>query len=270
MSWVVVSFGSGKAWRPALKRIKNQAEKLEDVKVTLLFDEQAIPNLTRSDIEQIRNYPRGYGLWFWKPRIILHALKMYPDCSGVIYVDAGCEIRNDQFSQNRLRDYLAVATQRGGLAFELPFLEESWTHPKCMEVMELTPAKNQKQIAGGIIVLANSPNAIELMSEWDQWISYNDFFLLKEENLGQVHDEAFQEHRHDQSIISLLWHARKLPTLPDETFWHPKWKEHGNGYPIWATRSKLRISITTNSLALSAYRAIRFVLKKVSQGRVQV
>ena len=49
----------------------------------------------------------------------------------------------------------------------------------------------------------------------------------------------FIEHRHDQSIFSLLVkQSNQHAIIPDETEWFGDWIGMGDKYPIWATRHR--------------------------------
>ena len=43
--------------------------------------------------EFIRNNPRGYGYWIWKPYIILKVLNQLDNGDILVYGDAGCEMK---------------------------------------------------------------------------------------------------------------------------------------------------------------------------------
>lgn len=268
VGWNLVTFGSGAQWEPALVRLGNQARDVPEISNYYAFREQDIPGFGSREKLHTEKHPRGFGLWFWKPRIIKEAFRLKENCDGVIYLDAGCEINNDSRALTRLADYLQIAAMRGGVAFELPFLERLWSHPQCVRkiVGEIPPW--QKQIAGGILFLSNSQQIREVLDEWEYFVNLEDFGLLTLDNESLQAAGDFREHRHDQSILSLLWHKKKLPTIPDESFWHPNWKAQGKRYPIWATRSKLRISQKSNKFIMFLYRAMRFILMKMSSNHI--
>lgn len=274
--WVLTSFGSGSLWRPALARLACQVKEFSEIERFVRIDDHSLLSfspLLANHSEFIASNQRGYGYWIWKPFLLLSLMNLYPDSKGFIYVDAGCEFNPTPSSRKRFTDYCEMATSHGALAFELPFSVADWTHPMLIKRMELQGKELGNQIAGGIIFLKNTLENRNLLMDWISLMIESDYTYLT----GDIPDSpmeffpsTWQEHRHDQSILSLLWKVRGLPTIPDETFWHPDWKNSGRHYPIWATRSKLRLSISAPPFILFPYRIMRKALILLSSKRFTI
>jgi len=261
----LVTFGSGKVWRPAVKRLINQAGKSSRFGKVIAFDEEDVdPEILGLDLNFFQNNPRGYGLWIWKPHIVAKTMEMFPECRIIFYLDAGCEINTHDVALARLDHIFTECLKFEGVAFELPFLEKNWTSNFVLVKMDAVKLSSTKQIAGGIFLMTNTDENRKFLSQWFQWMTKdNSKYLVgaESENL----DGILREHRFDQSIFSILWKLNRKHVLPDESFWAPNWRKDGQDYPIWATRSKLRISFAANSCYLFCYRVIRLLLRKISK-----
>ncbi len=273
-NWCVVSFGSTPEWTPALKRLQSQALKSKYFKYFEGYTDNWLINHykeSKNILDFLQQNQRGYGLWFWKPEIILNTFKTKPEIDGVLYIDAGCELNINQVSKMRLTEYIQLATNKNGLAFELPFKEIEWT--EAFVIKEIFPElkSNQLQIAGGILFIPNCQESKRILQEWSTNNFKKDFSLLRgisQESGKKRGNEKVIEHRFDQSIISLIWKRNKLHAIPDETFWHPQWIQRGATYPIWATRSKLRITFRSNKILFLSYRVLRKLLQVITRKKI--
>ena len=64
----------------------------------------------------------------------------------------------------------------------------------------------------------------------------NNYHYVSDNISNLYNDHRFLEHRHDQSIFSLIAKKNNFFVIPDETYWNPDWNVSGKNYPIWATR----------------------------------
>ena len=275
-NWCVVSFGSTPEWTPSLKRLQLQTAKSKIFRYFEGYTDKWIYEhykQSQATLKFIAQNERGFGLWFWKAEIILDTFKRKPDIDGVLYIDAGCELNINPISKIKLMEYLKLANEKNGRAFELPFKEIEWTEPFVVQEMYPVLTDKELQIAGGILFFPNDPNTIQIILDWSVNNSKKEYSLLRgksSENITQEPNPRVIEHRFDQSIISLIWKKNKLFTIPDETFWHPNWIQNGANFPIWATRSKLRISFQSNKLIFFTYRGLRKVLKLLTKNKLVI
>ena len=273
-NWCVVTFGSTPEWTPSLKRLQYQTSRskvfngFEGYTDRWIYEHYKKSDATLKFIEENQ---RGFGLWFWKAEIILDTFKRKPDVEGVLYSDAGCELNINPNSKSKLLEYLKLANEKNGLAFELPFKEIEWTEPFVVQEIYPMLAEEDLQIAGGILFFPNNPNSVRILLDWSENNFKKEHSFLRGKPLESTkysQNSRVIEHRFDQSIISLIWKKNKLFTIPDETFWHPDWILNGTNFPIWATRSKLRISFQSNKIVFFSYRAMRKVLKFFTRNKI--
>ena len=198
----------------------------------------------------------GYGLWIWKPLIIKHALEgRFGDYDRVLYLDAGCQFSlNSSGSKSRFEDYLSLADSSGGLAFTHrsgqfgfeDFSEEAWGSRDLHEHLNAEESiLKSNQIQAGCLLVTRQ--ALHVVSEWKE-ICTEDAYRFLNNPVSSINQSIlFQAHRHDQSILSILWKQAKLATLPDETWFGPNWMEKGRNFPIWTIRNNSSVKLPPKS-----------------------
>ncbi len=240
--WVAVVFGGGSQWVHPRNRLSTQLKSTLLFMDVLTYSEANLPQFGLLEKWLVEKYSRGFGLWFWKPRVIADALDKFPNASGVLYLDAGCELNINEESLLRLTQYLSLAEQMQGMVFEMDHLERLWTHPLLISDLDPEFDAEQRQLSATVIFLANSNSGNLFLKEWIEWSQKDNFKYLRLDEVPVLNNSDFIAHRHDQSILSILWRKHRLGVLADESYWYPKWRITGKKYPIWAARNKSRIS----------------------------
>ena len=267
----MVSFGSHRKWHYALKRLAKQIKRLD---LNLEFHTYGEKELTQLkewvDIRSlISQYSQGYGLWIWKPLIILDALNKNKDALGVLYLDAGCELNINDVSKLRFQEYLDLVLREDLLVFEMDLLEYNYTSHEVINRIYPNLLENQKQTSAAVIFVKNSMEARQIINIWQELITENNNANL----IGNVHKTILEKdtskpalisHRNDQSILSLILRKFNKITLSDETYWAPNWEKLGKNYPIWVTRNHHYFSVTFFPKVQSIIRKI----KKISSLRI--
>lgn len=199
---------------------------------------------------------RGYGYWLWKPYLIHKTLQSLNTNDILIYADAGCTINPDGYE--RFQEYLHMleVSPFGMIAFQLEHPEIKYTKRLLLEYCE-TPINDMKtgQFMATVVMLRKTPHTSTFASNWYSIASmYGHINDMRHPTKDEY--KMFIDHRHDQSVYSLLVkqalskstttanqnpnkNQQNIPgpiTLPDETFFHPNWREKGSKFPIWATR----------------------------------
>ena len=252
----VVSFGTGPEWSGAKFRLKRQMKKLFPTTNLWISGEEDLKEIGFLDDHNqfIRENPHGFGLWIWKPRVILEAMERFPDSQVIFYLDAGCELNFNRVSERRFGEYCDIALSQGGLGFELAMLEKDWTSPVALKNMNATKSKNY-QVIGTVLFIRNDKTGKKFIEKWQSELSKYSYSSLKgSENLKP--DVVNSNHRHDQSILSILWHRSNYATLPDETYF-PKKNKKALKYPIWASRNRLPVLSTSPWIIILAGRVFR-------------
>lgn len=187
---------------------------------------------------------RGYGYWLWKPYLIWKTLQTLEEGDVLMYADAGCSI--NQYGMNKFHEYLQKINESefGLLAFQLSSGLTDVKYTKRLVLNTLHASKEMMesdQIMATFILMKKTKYTTEFVNNWYQHASQHDLLDDSQSNLDNY--IPFIDHRHDQSIYSILLkqilykkHSYPKPIiLSDETFFHPNWTR-GINYPIWATR----------------------------------
>jgi hypothetical protein len=163
---------------------------------------------------------RGFGYWLWKPYIILKALKNIPDGDFVFYSDAG-----SFFTKNALPIYNIMRDlniHHG--AFASPLIEINWTKSELFNFQggRFSQFKFKNQAVGSFHPIINSKKSRDFYTEL---LSLCEFHELINDSVGKQFSE-FIDHRHDQSLFSLLYHETGQPFLIDPS----QFGTHPTGY----------------------------------------
>lgn len=221
--------------------------------------------LTLKDKKFVYKYRkvRGYGYWLWKPLVILDFLEKNTDLDFIIYLDVGCEFNANRNSLHTLSRYLSKAKSYGFVAFSTE-TERFWSKQSLVNYLKLDKQLiDSPQIQSGIIIF-DTRIVKELCEEWVEIMRYNNYQLLKDVPKSKIYREirGFKEHRHDQSIFSIIAKKRLLGYIydsTDETYFPENWKKNLDK-PFFAARNLRFSSILHNGEFSVIYNIENFVL----------
>ena len=230
-----MTFGNEQYRRP-LYRIICESLKIPIFKRIIGYDETALKNSAEfwsKNGEFILNNPRGYGFWIWKSYLILKTLEQMDDNDILIYADSGCCIY--ETGLQRLNEYITRADNHpsGMLTFQTgnPWnLESYYTKMDVIKELNAEQLLNTYQIIAGIQIIRKNAVSIRHIQRWyDLCCNHH---LISDKDSIIPNTSNFKEHRHDQSIFSILCKLNRIGTIPDET-------ETGNpSIPIHAARKR--------------------------------
>jgi hypothetical protein len=158
----------------------------------------------------------------------------------VMYADAGCELLSNFWTKRQLRRMFCKSILSGGLAEKTHLEERCWTK---LELFEYLGTPDSHRLSGQIqstwsILHCNSSN-LDLAENWCE-LSKPELKLWQAELYDpKIQYSNFVEHRHDQSIFSLLWKKNDLPTQKLRSEWSyklGKFRKAGN--PIHTIRNR--------------------------------
>ena len=255
----LVTFAAGDPiWRLAAIRLAVQAKRTKLFsKISVYHKKSLLKICSEIEIQHIDKYKRGFGLWFWKPKIITEFLLQNPEIDIVVYLDAGCEINFNINSRLKFEAYIRELYQFDAIAFQMELIEKNWSHK------ELTSFLNSSredlasgQLVGGAHLMARD-FAIQFCGKWTRIIS-NDNFKMLIDPTSNLQDEGFREHRHDQSIFSLLLKREGNVSLHDslKEIYFQDFLKDGVNWPIWTARNKSLISIKSSNYLCSIFKFI--------------
>lgn len=230
-----ITFGATK-YKNAVDRICLEAKKITVFDKIIGYREQDL--FSFPEFQQHKDFvysnPRGFGYWIWKPFLIMKYMETMNENDILLYTDAGCTIQEK--GRKRMLEYIDIVKnhQSGIIGFELTHLEKTWTKMDLVKYLEAEQYIHTNQLLSGIIFLRNCENTRNLVRQWYEiGINYN----LSDDSPSKIaNDPSFIEHRHDQSIFSLLRKRNGCVIIPDETWFPTPYSEWNPEYPIWALR----------------------------------
>lgn len=250
MNLYFLSFGDSQYYGQALSRCEIQARNFKTKSGESVFKdvfcvneediENNFPDFFNQHLEFIKNSQRGFGYWIWKPYLIMKLMETLDEGDVILYMDSGCQLNYDAL--DRLEFYYEKALETGGVYFKL-------THPELMftkmdTYKRVFPDKEEDreelQNCATAMLLKVSEENKNFVNEWYSTCIEDSYKFVDDTDSEIENSEIFVDHRHDQSIFSLLVKKyNRFYGLDDETYW-PKqeWKEKSVNYPIWATRNR--------------------------------
>jgi hypothetical protein len=144
--------------------------------------------------------PRGAGYWIWKPYVMLESFKKIEDGDVLMYVDAGVKV------DNNLTTLKELAIEKGHVFFDLVNLCKIWTKRDCFVLMNADEPKywNAPQTNAFCQLYVKNEENTNFIKEYlrycrDPRVVTDDINLCGKPNFLE-----FKDHRHDQSVLSLL------------------------------------------------------------------
>ena len=204
MSRHFITFGAGdNNYYEAINILNNQAKEIQ------LFDEITCYTdeyLKKSEFwlhhcEFVNSNKRGYGYWLWKPYIIKKTMERMKDGDILLYLDSGCEInkhKKDQlinFFEYVKNDYIIGTTTS---------IEKNYNKMDLNIKLGMVNDRqmNTEQRQAGALMFLVCDKTRDIVNQW-----YNlgcDYHNIDDSRSIVDNLPTFIEHRHDQSIFSLL------------------------------------------------------------------
>ncbi len=170
--------------------------------------------------QAILSQPRGAGYWLWKPYIILKTLQhVLQDGDVLFYSDSGAFFTHDAAP---VIDICLSHAEKPILLFSLgaEMTNRNWTKRDCFHYMDADGLYlDQPQILSGFIVCQKNRYAMEFFAEWLRYAQDARILTDAPNQCGLPNYPGFVEHRHDQSILSLLGRREQIAVVPDISQW---------------------------------------------------
>jgi len=170
----------------------------------------------------ILNRPRGAGYWIWKPYIILKTFESIDNGDTVLYSDAGLKVIDNL---NPLFDVANSYPNNGKVIFKVPWIEAQhiakfWTKRDCFILMGCNEPKywNAAMTNGAVSLWVKTDLNIEFLKEWLRYLR-DPRIVTDDYNMCGTNFIEFKDHRHDQSVLSLLSIKYNFEIFRDPTQW---------------------------------------------------
>lgn len=251
------SFSSSDLKR-SIERYLFQAKEMNIYNKIKVYTEGDLPKNIKNQIEDFFSLKqkRLYGYACWKAYIIKNFIESVPKNSIVQYSDIGCHFNVN--GKKRLLEYIDICKKKNILGFQYykpnnnfnqdfiyqNYIEKNFTKKKLFKYLNVENDEsilNSAQFWSGTVFFQNNEFTINFLSEWEKLSSIN--YLIDDSLFDERNDTRFVEHRHDQSIFSLLCKINNIEGLSaSECEWaeseNKRTWEHLKNFPILAKRNK--------------------------------
>lgn len=220
MKIYLVTYGNEK-FKYSVKRLKNEANKISVIDNVFCFSEDDLPFFIKAS--PLFASTKGGGYWLWKPFIIKKVLEQVQEGDIVIYSDAG----NKLFESEKWLDYIDFLKKYESVFFEYKEnFDYGWSKfnnlyndsPKLKYWVKKSTVEHfrnlfidddqwleKSKIVAGFFLLKKTESNLNFIDQWLQNMLYfplNVVDLFGNEKNQQI--KGFSEHRHDQSILTIL------------------------------------------------------------------
>jgi hypothetical protein len=239
MKKVFISYGNI-AFKKSLKRIAKQARASHKFDKIKIYTPSDLPPPIRYSPLMI--FHRGGGYWVWKPWIVYYTLSQCQEGDIVYYVDAGCTLNPDS---DEWAEWDAIMTTHDAIVFKYrsdiyykgweiycskkencaPELKH-WFKPTAEEFFTRFLGSDDyldfNHVMSGIIIVRKTTMIPLFIQQWLNIAVLNPSLFCDAygEELGRL-PESFNEHRHDQAVLTpLVYHYKdidKIAILPEKS-----------------------------------------------------
>lgn len=260
----LISFADSRM-KKALKRLREQAESVNFFDEIELYTEKDLDeNFIEENKDLLKSRVRGFGYWKWKPYLINRVLERLNDNDELYYIDAGCHL--NPRGRARMFEYAEMLAESdlGIAAFALgPYCSDK-AFTKMDLLVHLGVENNESilnsgQICATHVFIKKNKRSVEFVQNWLS-ISNNIHFIDDSPSI-LTNFPSFVEHRHDQSVFSILCKLHSATFFSGDETW-PKnnsrdWSTMIK-FPIWDKRD---LGFTTHLI----FRLLRKIKSKIKK-----
>ncbi|MGE4260516.1 hypothetical protein [Shewanella sp.] len=206
-----ITYGDHK-YKNQLAVAKLTAKLFNDFRSITVYKPEDIESEFYNKNKDILELPRGGGYWLWKPYIINKKLEELSDGEYLLYCDGGI------FLINNIKSIIDEINkiEQDVIGFELPLIEKQWTKSELFAIQggRFCKYKETPQLMASIILFKKSDISVRFVKEWLN-LCVNKEYITDDKIAVQI--DEFIDHRHDQSLFSLLYKDFKFVPFKDPT-----------------------------------------------------
>lgn len=182
--------------------------------------------------EHILSQRRGAGYWLWKPYIIKKTLESIEDGDIVFYSDSGAVFID---SVKPLIN-ICLNNTEGILCFHMEPLETNkevlQTKKDTFVLMDCNTKEYQNSWArlASFSVWKKNDFSLKFIDEWIKYAEDERILTDLPNQCGIEEDPRYIDHRHDQSIFSLLTKKYGIKSYTDPSQWGNGFRQEEDGY----------------------------------------
>ena len=184
----------------------------------IIFKKSNIDNNFVEANKSILDCQRGGGYWLWKPYIINEVLKTVNQNDIIFYLDSKYQfikkftkLYSDFMKNNDIMVWKNKPNEGG-------YYMKNWCKMDVITKYGMYNKvfnENAEDCWAGAIIVKKNENSSRIIQEWlDMCCNYHDISDSPSEN---INSSMFEEHRHDQSMLSIVLHKYNIPLQFFET-----------------------------------------------------
>lgn len=169
--------------------------------------------------QNILSQPRGGGYWLWKPQIILQELQTLASNELLVYSDAG---RSSYYLLRRFPKQLAALARASGFLLGPTIGQHGplahWTKRDAFVLlgMDRTEVHTLPPIQATWSIWTPTKGAFDFLNEWVAACTDERVLTDISNTQGLENLAGFRDHRHDQSVLTLLAYRNGAPYIDRE------------------------------------------------------
>ena len=205
MKLIFMTFGSHNEYIDAANRLATQAHLFKLFTYIFLYTGNYLMSDTsfwKQHGEFIMNNQKGSGYWIWKSYLLKKKMEELEDGDIILYLDSGCEL--DVQEKEYLLDYIEQVKQDKIICCDTNCIEKEWTKQDFIYLLDMNYEhylmSSQKE--AGALLFYVCPETRCFVNEWYNLCCSYPNIDDSPSKLPTV--DGFKEHRHDQSVFSLL------------------------------------------------------------------
>jgi len=177
----------------------------------IVFDKGSIENEFIEKNKSILSCRRGGGYWLWKSYIINEMLKRINENDILFYLDS-----KYYFIENFSNLYLDYMKNNDLLVWKNKPNEPTWYMKNWCKMDVINKYnmfdkvfnENAEDCWGGAIIIKKNKNTVKYMKEWlEMCCNYEN---ITDSPSKAKNNDLFREHRHDQSLLSIVLHKYNI------------------------------------------------------------
>ena len=198
-------------FKPHIDKLIDSVKQYDDSFIVRVFSKNELDDEFVETNKHILEQSRGGGYWLWKPYIIQKTLQEIKDNDILFYIDARYYFKENfgELFKPLLTQNLLVWRNKPN---EPSYYLKNWCKMDVVEkynIREKVFKENAEACWAGALVMRKTETVTKIIGEWLMMCcSDND---ITDEPSSVPNSHEFIEHRHDQSLLSILISKYNIP-----------------------------------------------------------